>query len=140
MTVVSYLFLHLIFYNYCFMNSLNKVQLIGNVVKDPDIKEITKGQRVANLQIATSKQWKDADWNKKESTEFHSVVLWWKLADIVEKFVGKGKKIYIEWSLQTKTWEDDKKVKKYKTEIVAENIILLGMPDKNEKEIDVKDV
>ncbi|EKE27825.1 MAG: hypothetical protein ACD_3C00145G0011 [uncultured bacterium (gcode 4)] len=122
------------------MSTLNKVQLIGNVVKDPDIKEISKGQHVANLQMATSKQWKDSDWNKKENVEYHSVVLWWKLSDIVEKFVSKGKKIYIEWYLQTRTWEDDKKQKKYKTEIVAEDIILLGVPDKSEKEIDVKDV
>lgn len=110
------------------MNSLNKVQLIGNLTADPEIKQTPNGQFVANFSLATNRTWKDASWMKQEQTEFHNVVVWGRLAEIVDQYVKKGKKIYIEWRLQTRSWEDQTWAKKYKTEIVAENVILLWSP------------
>lgn len=110
------------------MNSLNKVQLIWNVTADPEIKQTPNGQFVANLSIATNRTWKDTSWTKQEQTEFHSVVIWGKLAEIVQQYVQKGKKIYIEGRLQTRSWEDQAWQKRYKTEIVWENIIMLWAP------------
>lgn len=110
------------------MNSLNKVQLIGNVTMEPEVKQTPNWQFVANLNIATNRTWKDASGMKQEQTEFHSIVIWGKLAEIVQQYVQKGKKIYIEWRLQTRNWEDQAGQKRYKTEIVADNIILLGTP------------
>ncbi|MDD2565901.1 MAG: single-stranded DNA-binding protein [Candidatus Gracilibacteria bacterium] len=115
------------------MNSLNKVQIIGNVTMEPEVKQTPSGQYVANLNIATNRTWKDASGMKQEQTEFHPVVIWGKLAEIVQQYVQKGKKIYIEGRLQTRNWEDQAGQKRYKTEIVADNIILLGAPGgKNE--------
>ena len=108
------------------MNSLNRVQLIGNVTADPEIKTTPNGQKVATFSIATNRVWKDASGNKQEQTEFHNIVIWGKLADIVEQYVQKGKKLYVEGRLQTRSWEDQAGQKRYRTEIVSENIILLG--------------
>ena len=108
------------------MNSLNKVQLIGNVTMEPEVKQTPNGQFVANFNLATNRTWKDSSWMKQEQSEFHSIVIWGKLAEIVQQYVQKGKKVYIEWRLQTRNWEDQAGQKRYKTEIVADNIILLG--------------
>lgn len=110
------------------MNSLNKVQLIGNLTADPEVRQTPNGQYVANFSMATNRVWKDSAGMKQEQVEFHNIVVWGKLAEIVEQYVKKGKKIYIEWRLQTRTWEDQAGVKKYKTEIIADNVILLGAP------------
>lgn len=110
------------------MNSLNKVQLIWNVTADPEIKQTPNGQFVANFNIATNRTWKDTTWMKQEQTEFHSIVIWGKLAEIVQQYVQKWKKIYVEWRLQTRSWEDQAWQKRYKTEIVWDNIILLWGP------------
>jgi single-strand DNA-binding protein len=110
------------------MNSLNKVQLIGNTTAAPEVRETPNGQKVANFSIATNRSWKDAAGMKQEQTEFHNIVVWGRLAEIVEQYVGKGKKIYIEGRLQTRNWEDQAGQKRYKTEVVAENVILLGSP------------
>lgn len=107
------------------MSSLNKVQLIWNVTIEPEVKQTPNGQMVANFSMATNRTWKDAAWVKQDVAEFHNVVIWWKLAEIVQQYVQKGKKIYIEWRLQTRSWEDQTGVKRYKTEIVAENLIML---------------
>ncbi|EKE27964.1 MAG: hypothetical protein ACD_3C00116G0001, partial [uncultured bacterium (gcode 4)] len=107
------------------MNSLNKVQLIWNVTADPEIKQTPNGQFVANFNIATNRTWKDASWMKQDQSEFHSIVIWGKLAEIVQQYVQKGKKIYIEWRIQTRSWEDQTGQKRYKTEVVGDNIILL---------------
>lgn len=110
------------------MNSLNKVQLIWNVTADPEIKQTPNWQFVANLSIATNRTWKDASGVKQDQSEFHSVVIWGKLAEIVQQYVQKWKKIFIEGRLQTRSWEDQAGQKRYKTEIVWENIILLWAP------------
>jgi single-strand DNA-binding protein len=110
------------------MNSLNKVQLIWNVTVDPEIRQTPNGQFVANFNIATNRTWKDSSGMKQDQSEFHSIVIWGKLAEIVQQYVTKGKKIYIEGRIQTRSWEDQTGQKRYKTEIVADNIILLGNP------------
>lgn len=108
------------------MNSLNKVQLIGNMTADAEVKETPSGIKVAAFSIATNKTWKDDEWNKQESVQFHNIVAWRWLAEVIEKYTEKGKKLYIEWELNTRSWEDSEWVKRYKTEVVANNIILLS--------------
>ncbi len=116
------------------MNSLNKVQLIGNLTADPEIKQTPNGQFVANFSIATNRTWKDTSWTKQEQVEFHNVVLWWRLAEIAQQYIKKWKKVYIEWRLQTRNWEDQTWVKRYKTEVVWENLIMLWSPTWNSTE------
>lgn len=110
-------------------NSLNKVQLIGNLTADPEVRETPNGQKVATFSVATSRVWKDASGMKQEQTEFHNCVAWRGLADIAEQYMNKGKKVYIEGYLQTRSWDDQSTgQKRYKTEIVTDSIILLGAP------------
>lgn len=107
-------------------NSLNKVQLIGNQTADADIKETPNWQKVATFSIATNRKWKSTDGQIQEDVEFHNIVAWRGLADIIENYSCKGKKLYVEWYLKTRSWDDASGVKRYKTEIVAESIILLS--------------
>lgn len=107
------------------MYALNKVQILGNVTAAPEVKVTTNGSKVAQFSVATNRQWKNKDGEKQEDVEFHNVVLWAALADIAEKYVNKGNKVYVEGRLQTRSWETDDGQKRYKTEIVGENIILL---------------
>jgi single-strand DNA-binding protein len=105
---------------------LNKVQLIGRNTKDIEMKVTSNGKNVASFSMATNKTYIDSEWNKQEHTEFHNIVLWWKLAEIANNYLEKWKKLYIEWRLQTRSWEGTDWVKRSKTEIVWDNIILLG--------------
>ncbi len=108
--------------------SLNKVQLIGNLGKDPELKYTSAGVAVATFSIATSDSWKDQEGNQQERTEWHNIVAWRKLAEICGEWLKKGKRIYIEGKLQTRSYEKDG-VKKYITEIVADQMIMLdGAP------------
>lgn len=106
---------------------LNKVMLIGNITKDIQMRTTQGGQNVASFSVATNRRWKDQatnDW--REDAQFHNIVAWGRLAEICSQYMGKGKKIYVEGRLQTRTWDDPKSgQKKYFTEIVAENIIML---------------
>ncbi len=104
--------------------SLNKVMLIGNLGKDPELKYTPSGVAVATFSMATSEQWKDQDGNAQERTEWHNIVAWRKLAEIVGEYMKKGKKVYVEGKLQTRNYEKDG-VKRYITEIVADQIIML---------------
>ncbi len=108
------------------MASLNKVLLIGNLGKDPEVRTIPSGKKVANFSIATSESWKDASGTKVEKTEWHNLVLWDKLAEIAEKYLKKGNSICVEGKLQTRSWDDQNGVKKYMTEIVVSNLVMLG--------------
>jgi len=110
---------------------LNKAQIIWNVTRDPEVRETPNGSKVANFWIATNRNWKDAQWTPQEQVEFHNIVAWWNIAWIVESYVTKWKKVYIEWRLQTRNWEDQTWSKRYMTEIVVENIILLWGRDWN---------
>lgn len=107
------------------MNSLNKVQLIGNLTAEPEVKQTPNGQFVANFTIATNRQWRDSAGMEQKQTEFHPIVVWGKLAEICQSYVKKGHKIYIEGRLQTRSWDDPSGQKRYKTEVVADNIIML---------------
>lgn len=104
--------------------NLNKVQLIWNITSDIELKSTPNWQYVTSFWVATNRNWKDADWNKQELAEFSNVVLWWKLAEICAEYCKKGHKIYIEWRLQTRSWEKNEQ-KFYKTEIIWENMIML---------------
>ena len=120
--VYNYLALYtLIFY----AMDLNKVQIIGNITQDVELRQTPNGQNVTTLSIATNRNWTDWSWVKQEQAEFHSVVLWGKLAEIAGQYLQKWKKIYIEWRLQTRNWEAQDWTKRYRTEIVWENMIML---------------
>jgi single stranded DNA-binding protein (ssb) len=106
--------------------SLNKVMLIGNVGKDPEIRHLENGVAVVTLPIATSERFKDRNGDVKEQTEWHNVVFWRNLAEIVEKHVRKGSQVFIEGRLRTRNWEDQSGQKRYATEIVADTMRLLG--------------
>jgi len=102
--------------------SLNKVQLIGNLGKDPDIRATQSGDKIANLSLATSESWKDKQsGEKRERTEWHRVVIFNPhLAEVAEKYLAKGSKVYVEGQLQTRKWTDQQGVEKYTTEIVLQ--------------------
>lgn len=106
--------------------SLNKVMLIGNLGKDPELRYTTSGVAVATFSVATSESWKDQDGNAQEKTEWHNIVAWRKLAEICGEWLKKGKKVYIEGRIQTRNY-DDKNTgqKRYITEIVADSLIML---------------
>lgn len=109
------------------MASLNKVQLIGGMTRDPEIRMTPQGQKVATFSIATSEKWNDKDGNKQESVEFHNVVAWRRLAEIIEQYTKKGSQVYIEGKLTTRSWDDAQTgQKKYKTEIKASSMQMLG--------------
>jgi single-strand DNA-binding protein len=107
---------------------LNKVMIIGRLTRDPELRTIPSGQNVASFSVATSQQWKDASGQLQSRTEYHNVVAWRKLADIVGQYLKKGKQVYIEGRLQTRSWDDQSGNKKYRTEIIADNMIMLGSP------------
>ncbi len=105
--------------------SLNRAQIIGNVTRDPELRQIPGGQTVASFSVATNFVWTDQSGQKQERAEFHNIVAWRKLAEIVGQFVKKGSKVYVEGRIQTRDWEGEDGVKRYRTEIVAENVIML---------------
>lgn len=106
--------------------SLNKVLLIGNLTRDPELRSTPSGQSVASFGLATNRVWKDPQTGeRREAAEFHNIVLWRRLAEIAGQYLRKGSKIFIEGRLQTTSWQDQSGVKKYRTEIVAENMQML---------------
>lgn len=109
--------------------SLNKVQLIGNLTRDPEMKQIPGGQVVATFGMATNLTWTDSSGQKQTKVEFHNIVAWRKLAEICGQYLKKGSKCYIEGRLQTRDWEGEDGVKRYRTEIVADNMIMLDKKD-----------
>ena len=102
------------------MSSLNKVMLIGNVGKEPDIRNTQAGKAIANLSLATVESWKDQSGQKQERTEWHKVVVFGNLAGVVENYVSKGSKLYVEGKLATRKWTDNNGVEKYTTEITVD--------------------
>jgi single-strand DNA-binding protein len=108
------------------MASVNKVILIGNLGKDPEIRTTPQGTTLARFSVATSTTWKDASGAKQERTEWHDIVAWEKLAQICGEYLQKGKQVYVEGSLQTRSWEDQNGQKRYKTEVKASNVVMLG--------------
>ncbi|MEC8940076.1 MAG: single-stranded DNA-binding protein [SAR324 cluster bacterium] len=101
------------------MANLNKVMLIGRLGQDPEIRYTQSGSAVANVTIATNDYWTDKQGGKQERTEWHSLVLWGKLADLAQSYLKKGSQVYVEGRLQTRDWEDQQGQKHYKTEVVV---------------------
>ncbi len=103
--------------------SVNKVILVGNLGKDPEVRRMTSGEPVVNLSVATSETWRDkASGERKERTEWHRVVIFNKnLAEVAEKYLRKGSKVYVEGALQTRKWTDKDGTEKYSTEVVLQN-------------------
>jgi len=108
------------------MASLNKVMLIGNLGKDPEVRYTTSGQAVASFNLATSEKFKNKSGEWEERTEWHRVTLWGKLAEIAGEYLAKGKTVYIEGRLQTRKWTDRDGNDKYTTEIVGDKMQMLG--------------
>ncbi len=106
--------------------SLNKAMLIGNLTRDPETRQTTSGQSVTSFSLATNRNWKDASGQKQEQVEYHNVVAWGKLAEICGQYLQKGKKVYIDGRLQTRDWEGKDGVRRYRTEVVADNMIMLS--------------
>jgi single-strand DNA-binding protein len=118
---------------------LNKVMIIGHVGQDPEVRytgNATNGTKVATLRVATSEKYRDKDGNVKEQTEWHSIVCWRQLADVVEKYVKKGTQLYVEGKLVTRSWEDQNGGKKYSTDIVAQTLQLLGKKEGGQQQRD----
>jgi single-strand DNA-binding protein len=106
--------------------SLNKVLLIGNLTRDPELRSTSGGQSVSSFGLATNRVWKDqGSGEKKEAVEFHNIVMWGRLAEISGQYLRKGSKIFIEGRIQTRSWQDQSGNKRYTTEIVAENMQML---------------
>lgn len=105
---------------------VNKVILVGFLGRDPEVRYTKSGQAVASFSLATSEKWTGKDGNKEEKTEWHRIVAWGKLGEICGEYLSKGKQIYIEGRLQTREWEDNDGNKKQTTEIVANNMTMLG--------------
>ena len=107
--------------------SVNKVILVGNLGKDPEVKYTPSGIPVAKFSLATNERFKDKNGEWQDRTEWHNIVAWQRLAEIVGEYVKKGSKLYIEGKLQTSSWEDKQSgEKKYRTEIIAQDLVLLG--------------
>jgi single-strand DNA-binding protein len=107
------------------MSGINKVILVGHLGKDPEVRYLEGGVSVASFPLATSETF-NKDGRKVEQTEWHNIVMWRSLADVAAKFLQKGKLVYIEGKLRTRSFEDKEGIKKYTTEIVAENFTMLG--------------
>jgi len=108
------------------MAGVNKVILVGNLGKDPEIRHLENGRAVVNFPVATSETYKTRDGEKVTKTEWHNVVLWTPLAEIAEKYLSKGSQLYVEGKLTTRSWDDKDGNKRYTTEVVGREMTLLG--------------
>jgi single-strand DNA-binding protein len=121
------------------MRGVNKVILIGNLGRDPEIRYTTSGQAVANFTVATTEVRTNKDGKRDEFTEWHRIVAWGRLAEICGEYLSKGKTVYVEGTLRTRTWEDKEGKKRWTTEVVAQNMQMLGGPS-GEKSASTSDV
>lgn len=110
---------------------LNRVMLIGNLTRDPELRNTPNGKAVASMSIATNRFWTDAQGQKQKETEFHNIVMWSKLAEIASQYLHRGSKVYVEGRLQTREWTGQDGIKRYRTEIVADNMIMLNGSSEN---------
>lgn len=106
--------------------ALNKVLLIGNVGKDPEVRHLESGAAVATITLATSERYRDRNGEMRELTEWHTVIAWRQLADLAENYIRKGSQIYVEGKIRSRSWDDQNGQKRYVTEIQADSIQLLG--------------
>lgn len=105
---------------------LNKVMLIGNLGQDPELRYTQKGQAILNMRLATNESFLNRDNERQERTEWHTVILWGKRAEALNKILAKGRQLYVEGRLQTRKWEDKEGKPRYTTEVVATNVVLIG--------------
>lgn len=110
------------------MSSLNKVQVIGNLGSDPEIRSTSGGTKVTTLSVATNRSWTDRNGNEQTATEWHRVVLWERLAEVAQEYLGKGDRVYVEGRIQYREWEDDDGRTRHTTEIIARRLLMLGSP------------
>lgn len=108
------------------MSGVNRVILVGNLGKDPELRQTNGGSGVCSFSIAVNETWKDKDGKKQERVEWIEVVAWKQLAEICSRYLTKGKQVYVEGKLRTRSWEDKDKNKRYKTEVIADNVQFLG--------------
>ncbi len=106
--------------------SVNQVNLLGRLGADPETRSTATGQRVGTLSVATNSKWTDNAGTKHEATEWHRVVLWGRLAELAERFLTKGREVYVQGRIQTRQWQDRDGQKRYTTEIIANNLQLIG--------------
>ncbi len=119
------------------MRSVNKVILVGNLTRDPEIRETQNGQSIVTFGIATNREWM-SNGERKKSTEFHEVVAWARLAEICNKYLKKGKFVYTEGYLKTRSWENDGGEKRFRTEIVLHDMIMLDKKNSfGDEELDI---
>lgn len=104
---------------------LNRATIIGRLTRDPELKSLPSGNSVATFSVATNRVWNDQTKGKQEQSEFHNVVLWGKLAEVASQYMHKGSRVYVEGRLQTRDWTGEDGVKRYRTEIVGNNMIML---------------
>jgi len=117
------------------MGSVNKVILIGNLGRDPELRHTPSGTPVANFTLATTDRWTDPSGERKEKTEWHRVVVWAKQAEIVGEYLHKGKQVYIEGSLQTREWTDREGNRRFTTEVRAQRVQMLGRASDERREV-----
>ena len=115
------------------MSGVNKVILIGNLGKDPEVRYLDNGVAVANLSLATSENYKNKDGEKVTQTEWHDIVLWRGLAEVAEKYLNKGSSVYIEGKLRTNKWVDKDENTRHKTEVLADKLTMLGRSQNQEQ-------
>lgn len=116
------------------MSGINKVTLIGRLGADPEMKKTSTGQTVTRINVATSENWTNREGERQERTEWHRVVVWGKLAETCAQHLSKGRQVYVEGRLQTRSWETEKGDKRFSTEVVASQILFLGSGSKSKEE------
>ena len=114
------------------MSGVNKAIILGRLGKDPEVKTLSNGSKIASFSVATSEKYKDKSGEDQEKTEWHNIVLFRSLADLAEKYLSKGKEVYIEGKIQTRSWDDNDGNKRYATEIVGSNINFIGSSKNND--------
>lgn len=126
------------------MASLNEVKLIGNLGADPELSYTPEGTAKATMRLATHEVWTNKDGTKGERTEWHRIIAWGRLAEVMGEYAAKGRQLFISGRLQTRSWEDENNTKRWTTEIVASNIQLLGSPkakkDAEPEEVEAPDI
>jgi len=113
------------------MAGVNKVILVGRLGGDPEVKTLESGTKVAKFSLATTERYKDKEGNQQENTEWHNVVLWRGLADVTERYMKKGDQVYIEGRIKSRKWTDKDGVERYFTDIVANEMTMLGSPNRS---------
>lgn len=114
------------------MSGVNKVIIVGRLGADPEVKTVTSGQTVCRLSVATSENWTDRDGQKQERTEWHRIVIWGRMAEVCGQHLSKGRQVYLEGRMQTRSWEDQQGQKKYTTEVIANTVQFLGSNDRSQ--------